>query len=83
MRRIAKRASKTWTVQSDKAAYDILSTNHTTVWLVRGFDTRSCGTFIPDPGLFRTEAEANRYCERHSDSQVVYAHSKVRFGAMR
>lgn len=83
MRRVAKRASKTWTAQSEKAAYDILSTNHTTVWLIRGFDLRTSQTFIPDPGLFRTEAEAIRYCGRHSDSQVVYAYSKVRFGAMR
>jgi len=69
-------------VSSEEKAYDVLSTNHTPVWLVQGFDTRSCRTFIPDPALFRTEQEAAWYCSRHSDDDIVYAHHKVHFGVM-
>ncbi len=50
------------------------------LWLIEAFDIRNCRHFIPDPGVFETEKEAQAFCEFARNDTLVCAYKKIRLG---
>ena len=54
-----------------------------TYYLIRGFYKYTQNVFVTDPGLFETEEEAIKYCEKHSTKSLMLGYSLIRVGKMK
>ncbi|KKL81058.1 hypothetical protein LCGC14_1998590 [marine sediment metagenome] len=52
-------------------------------WLVTGLDSANATRFVPDPALFRTEKEANDWCEEHTTASLLLGAQLVRVGSFK
>ena len=51
-----------------------------TFYLIECFDKETGKQYIPDPGIFETEKEAEIYCDNVESESLLVTYSEVRMG---
>jgi hypothetical protein len=52
------------------------------MYLIIGFNFNTCQAFYPDPGLFATVEEAQKFCDENSVAPIVYSYKFVQKGVL-